>query len=107
MSFINYTNTFADGNTTLGTKVTQNFTDITTVLNGALDGANIKSGTDIAIKKMTASTKFVPAKIDSKSETLDLSVEIPDAIGSKLKVTNSADTVLFQIDSTGQVIYGS
>lgn len=107
MSFISYTYAFQDGDTGLGTKITANFGAITNVLNGALDGANVKSGTDVAIKKMTASTKFVPAKIDSKSETLDLSIEVPDAIGSKLKVTNSADTVLFEIDSTGQIIYGS
>jgi hypothetical protein len=106
VSNITYTYTFADGNTTLGTKVTANFGNITTVINGALDGTNIKTGASLAIKKMTASTKFVAPKISSKAIE-DLIVNIPTIGGSKLRVTNSSDVVLFEIDSTGMLIIGS
>ena len=107
MANISYTYTFADGNTTLGTKVTANFGNITTVLNGALDGANIKSGASLAIKKMTASTKFITPKISSKVVAEDLIVNVPSIGGSKLQVKNSSNVVLFEIDSTGKVIIGS
>ena len=107
MSAISYTYTFQDGNTGLGTKITANFSAITTVLNGALDGANIKSGASLAIKKMTASTKFVTAKISSKMLAEDLIVNIPTIGGSKLQVKNSSNVVLFEIDSTGKLIIGS
>ena len=107
MSSITYTNVFADGNTGLGTKLTANFGDITTVLNGALDGANLKTGASLAIQKMTASTKFVTPKISSKVVAEDLIVNIPTIGGSKLQVKNSSNVVLFEIDSTGKVIIGS
>jgi len=104
---ISYTYTFADGNTTLGTKVTANFGNITTALNGALDASNLKSGASLAIQKMTASTKFITPKISSKVVAEDLIVNIPTIGGSKLQVKNSSNVVLFEIDSTGKVIIGS
>jgi hypothetical protein len=107
VSNITYTYTFADGNTALGTKVTANFGNITTVLNGALDGANFKTGASLAIQKMTATTKFIAAKISSKVVAEDLIVNIPSIGGSKLQVKNSSNVVLFEIDSTGKLIIGS
>ena len=107
MANISYTYTFADGNTTLGTKVTANFGNITTALNGALDASNLKSGASLAIQKMTASTKFVTPKISSKVVAEDLIVNIPTTGNPKLRVRNSSNTVLFEIDATGKVIIGS
>jgi hypothetical protein len=107
VSSITYTNVFADGNTGLGAKVTANFGNITTVLNGALDGANLKTGASLAIKKMTASTKFVTSKISSKAVAEDLIVNIPTTGNPKLRVRNSSNTMLFEIDATGKVIIGS
>jgi len=107
VSSITYTNVFADGNTGLGTKLTANFGNITTVLNGALDGTNLKTGASLAIQKMTASTKFVTPKISSKVVAEDLIVNIPTTGNPKLRVRNSSNTVLFEIDATGKVIIGS
>ncbi len=107
MGNIAYTYVFADGNTGLGAKIQANLDDITDIVNGALDGTNLKTGASLAIKKMTASTKFVTPKITSKVTAEDLVVNIPDTGVSKLKVTNSSDVVLFEIDSTGKLIIGS
>ena len=107
MPNISYTYTFSDGNTSLGTKIQQNFTDITDIINGALDGDNLKSGASMAIKKMTASTKFVTAKISSKMAAQDLVFNIPTSGAAKVQVKNSTDTVLFEIDLNDGVTIGS
>ena len=108
MADIELTNTFTDVNdANLGSKIQANFGDVTDVLNGGLDETHLDDESELGIQKMIASTQFVTPKIESPAEVVDLVIDI-DAVptGAKLKITDSADVVLFQILETGGIQIG-
>jgi hypothetical protein len=100
---LTYTNTFADSNTGLGTKIQANFADITTLVNGNLNGDNIPSGAGLSVLSLAATTSIKTPVIQARSAS-NIIVDIASFAGSRLKVTNSDDTVLFEIDTNGEVV---
>lgn len=107
MADIELTYTFATGNSELGTKITANFGDLLEVLNAHLDQNNIDDETWLSIQKMIASTKFIVNLIENQSSGQDLVVDISDVEAVKFKITDSEDTVLFQIQQDGTVKTGA
>jgi hypothetical protein len=107
MSTLNFTHTLVDGNTGLGVKIMQNFTDAKTVLNGGLDGGNFASGADIHAASMEANTKAVVAAIEPAVVAEESYVEIPTVGTAKLEIQDSTGAVLFQIDVDGHTKVGA
>ena len=107
MADISLTYTFATGNNGLGVKIMQNFDDLLAVLNAHLDQNNIDDETWLSIQKMIASTKFVATLIENQNEAADLVIDISDVAAVKFKITDSDDTVLFQILQAGDVKIGA
>jgi len=107
MADITLTYTFSDGDSGLGAKIMQNFNDLLDVLNGSLDHNNIDDEAWLNIQKMIASTKFVASLIENDSGAKDLVFDISDVADVKFKITDSDDTVLFQIQQDGTVKVGA
>lgn len=103
MSVITYTNTFTAGDSLLGSKIMQNFNDVTTVLNGLLEETNLKTNTSMSINTITASTKIRTSKINTPTME-DMTIAIPTSGDTKLIVRNSNDVVIFEIDNNGDLI---
>ena len=108
MADITLTYTFSDGESaTLGAKIMQNFNDVIAVLNAGLNQTHLDDESDLSIKKMIASTKFVAALIEDQELGTDLVVDISDVADVKFKITDSSDTTLFQILQAGVVKVGA
>lgn len=109
MADISITNTFTDTlDIHLGSKVQADFEDVTDVLNAGLDETHLDDESDLGIKKITASTKFVTPEIESQLEAADFVIDIDDVpSGAKLVITDSDDVVLFQIAEDGGIEIGA
>ena len=107
MANISYTNTFATGiDAELGAKIQANFDSITTAINGNLDQDNLAAAADLSVSKITASTKFIAPGIKCAS-LVDMIFDIATFAGSKLKITNSDNATLFEIDTDGTMKIGA
>lgn len=106
MGTLTYTNVLVDGNTGLGVKIMQNFTDALTVLNGGLDEDNLAEGADLHVASMEANTAAVVAEMEPAVVAHESYVDLPTVETAMLEVTDADDNVLFQIDVDGDVVVG-
>jgi len=101
---LTYTNTFSDGQTVdIGVEIQENFDDITTLVNGSLNGDNLAATADLDVYSLAASTYMRTPLIEAKGSS-NIEMNISNFGGSKLKVTDSDDTVLFEIDANNEVV---
>ena len=98
--------TFTDGESiNLGTKIMQNFTDVRALINGNIQGENLVAAASLHVAYATITTKVIVPEIRAISDS-NITVDITSFTGSRIRVLNSDDDILFEIDSEGTIWIG-
>ena len=103
MGNITWTNTFTTNQTgSIFTKIQQDFANATSVINTNVDGTNISTSAVIAVNSLTANTVSCQSIVNSNLAS-DMVLTFGAGSPKKLKITDSGNNSLFEVDVSGNI----
>lgn len=107
MGTLTYSHSFINGDTGLGAKAQDNFDDITLVINGALDGSNVKTNSMIMIDSIDISGTLNTLAIENPSIAYNMTANFEVNVDNKLEIKNNSSALIFYIDNSKDIYIGS